>query len=75
MYKIFGFKNDKYLGKVAEVEFSMLKRGSYAYLLGNFNAFNEGSFRMREKGDRWSIKIELPEGVWYYAFSIDGNLM
>ncbi|AHF81034.1 alpha amylase N-terminal ig-like domain-containing protein [Thermococcus paralvinellae] len=75
MYKIFGFKNDKYLGKVAEVEFSMLKRGSYAYLLGNFNAFNEGSFRMREKGDRWSIKIELPEGVWYYAFSIDGDLM
>ncbi|NJE11687.1 glycoside hydrolase family 13 protein [Thermococcus sp. LS2] len=74
MYKIFGFKNDEYLGKVAEVEFSIPKRGSYAYLLGNFNAFNEGSFRMREKDERWSIEIELPEGVWYYAFSIDGNL-
>ena len=74
MYKIFGFKNDEYLGKVAEVEFSTPKRGSYAYLLGNFNAFNEGSFRMRDEGDRWNIKIELPEGVWYYAFSIDGNL-
>ncbi|MBO8174103.1 MAG: alpha amylase N-terminal ig-like domain-containing protein [Thermococcus sp.] len=74
MYKIFGFKNDEHLGKVAEVEFSIPKRGRYAYLLGNFNAFNEGSFRMREKDERWSIKIELPEGVWYYAFSIDGNL-
>ncbi|MFA4647809.1 alpha amylase N-terminal ig-like domain-containing protein [Pyrococcus kukulkanii] len=74
MYKILSFKNDKYLGKVAKVKFSTPKRGSYAYLLGNFNAFNEGSFRMKEKGDRWTITIELPEGIWYYAFSIDGTL-
>ncbi|WP_324734848.1 alpha amylase N-terminal ig-like domain-containing protein [Thermococcus sp. SY098] len=72
MYKIFGFKEDEYLGKVAEVEFSIPKSGSYAYLLGNFNAFNEGSFRMKEKRGRWSVTIELPEGIWYYAFSIDG---
>ncbi|WP_056934344.1 alpha amylase N-terminal ig-like domain-containing protein [Thermococcus barophilus] len=72
MYKIFGFKDDEYLGKVAEVEFSIPKSGSYAYLLGNFNAFNEGSFRMKEKRGRWSVTIELPEGIWYYAFSIDG---
>ncbi|WP_175059936.1 alpha amylase N-terminal ig-like domain-containing protein [Thermococcus sp. 2319x1] len=74
MYKIFGFRDDDYLGKVGIVEFSIPKRGSYAYLLGNFNAFNEGSFRMKEKGDRWYIKVELPEGIWYYSFSIDGNL-
>lgn len=73
MYKIFGFRNDEYLGKVGIVEFSIPKSGTYAYLLGNFNAFNEGSFRMREQRSRWSIKIELPEGFWYYAFSIDGN--
>jgi len=53
-FSALNFKNDKYLGKVAKVKFSTPKRGSYAYLLGNFNAFNEGSFRMKEKGDRWT---------------------
>ncbi|NJE26205.1 hypothetical protein E3E22_06145 [Thermococcus sp. MV5] len=57
MYKIFGFRNDEYLGKVGIVEFSIPKSGTYAYLLGNFNAFNEGSFRMEGQGSRWSIKI------------------
>ena len=75
MYKTFGFKDNVYLGRIAEIEFSIPREGEYAYLLGNFNAFNEGSFRMKEKGDRWGIKAELPEGVWYYAFSIDGNFM
>ena len=74
MYKILEFEDDEDLGKVAQVEFSTPKRGSYAYLLGNFNTFNGGSFRMKEKGDRWTIKVELPEGIWYYLFSIDGNL-
>ncbi|KUJ99387.1 MAG: Neopullulanase [Thermococcales archaeon 44_46] len=73
MYKTFGFRDDKYLGKVGITEFSIPKSGSYAYLLGNFNAFNEGSFRMKEKGDRWYIRVELPEGVWYYTFSVDGK--
>ncbi|AIF69410.1 hypothetical protein PAP_04995 [Palaeococcus pacificus DY20341] len=74
MYKIFGFRDDKYLGRVGEVEFSIPKEGRYAYLLGNFNAFNEGSFRMREDGDRWRIRVELPEGIWYYLFSIEGEI-
>ncbi|USS41267.1 alpha amylase N-terminal ig-like domain-containing protein [Thermococcus aggregans] len=73
MYKIFGFKEDDYFGKVGIIEFSIPKAGSYAYLLGNFNAFNEGSFRMKEKGDRWHITVALPEGIWYYAFSVDGK--
>ncbi len=73
MYKTFAFRNDDILGKVAFVEFSIPQEGDYAYLLGNFNAFNEGSFRMKTKSDRWSIKVELPEGMWYYAFSIGGT--
>lgn len=73
MYKIFGFKDDVYLGRVAEIEFNIPKEGKYAYLLGNFNAFNEGSFRMRERRDRWDIRLELPEGVWYYMFSVEGE--
>ncbi|WP_461863549.1 alpha amylase N-terminal ig-like domain-containing protein [Thermococcus sp.] len=72
MYKTFAFRDDDIFGKVARVEFSLPKEGDYAYLLGNFNSFNEGSFRMRERGGRWSITLELPEGVWYYAFSVDG---
>lgn len=73
MYKTFAFRDDDIMGKVASVEFSIPKEGSYAYLLGNFNAFNEGSLRMKERGDRWSITLELPEGVWYYAFSIEST--
>jgi len=73
VYKIFGFVYDEVLGRVAEVEFSTPLRGRYAYLLGNFNAFNEGSLRMRREGDRWKVRIRLPEGVWHYAFSIDGK--
>ena len=53
MYKIFGFRNEEYLGKVGIVEFSIPKSGGYAYLLVNFNAFNEGSFSMREQRSRW----------------------
>ena len=41
MYKIFGFRDDDYFGKVGITEFSIPKTGSYAYLLGNFNAFSE----------------------------------
>ncbi|WP_258083326.1 alpha amylase N-terminal ig-like domain-containing protein [Thermococcus thermotolerans] len=75
MYKIFGFKPDWRFGRVAEVEFSIPRGGSYAYLVGNFNAFNEGSFRMRKKGKRWSIRLELPEGTWHYGFSVDGEFL
>lgn len=73
MYKIFGFNPDEKFGRVAEVEFSIPREGSYAYLLGSFNAFNEGSFRMRPKGERWSIRLELPEGIWHYGFSVEGE--
>nr|WP_240911818.1 glycoside hydrolase family 13 protein [Thermococcus sp. M36] len=55
------------------VEFSTPAEGSYAYLLGNFNAFNEGSLRMRKDGNQWVIRVILPEGVWYYGFSIEGE--
>ncbi|QDA30565.1 alpha-glycosidase [Thermococcus indicus] len=75
MYKIFGFKPDWRFGRVAEMEFSIPKEGSYAYLVGDFNAFNEGSFRMRQKGKRWSILLELPEGTWHYCFSVDGEFL
>ncbi|ASI99531.1 alpha amylase N-terminal ig-like domain-containing protein [Thermococcus celer] len=77
MYKIFGFRDDGRFGRVAEVEFS-IPAGSeegYAYLLGNFNAFNEGSFRMMMEGRRWSVRLELPEGLWYYGFSVDGEFL
>ena len=74
MYKTFGFRPDWKFGRVAEVEFSIPYGGEkYAYLLGSFNAFNEGSFRMKKKGERWSITVELPEGVWHYAFSLEGE--
>ncbi|NJE85968.1 alpha-glycosidase [Thermococcus sp. CX2] len=73
MYKIFGFESNEYFGRVAKVEFSVPSRGSYAYLVGSFNAFNEGSFRMRREAGRWRIRVELPEGIWYYGFSIDGK--
>ncbi|WP_297067863.1 alpha amylase N-terminal ig-like domain-containing protein, partial [Thermococcus sp.] len=75
MYKIFGFRRDEALGRVALVEFSTpAERGeTYVYLLGSFNAFNEGSFRMSKAGSRWRIKTELPEGIWYYGFSVDGS--
>ncbi|AFL95089.1 cyclomaltodextrinase [Thermococcus cleftensis] len=75
MYKIFGFEPDWRFGRVARVEFSIPARGKYAYLLGNFNAFNEGSFRMERKGERWRITLRLPEGVWYYGFSVDGEFL
>ncbi|NJE11112.1 alpha amylase N-terminal ig-like domain-containing protein [Thermococcus sp. MAR1] len=75
MYKIFGFQPDWRFGRVAEVEFSIPAKGSYAYLLGSFNAFNEGSFRMRQKGKRWIIRLELPEGTWHYGFSVDGEFL
>ncbi|NJE42949.1 alpha amylase N-terminal ig-like domain-containing protein [Thermococcus sp. GR6] len=73
MYKIFGFESNEYFGRIAKVEFSVPSRGSYAYLVGSFNAFNEGSFRMREENGRWRATVELPEGVWHYGFSIDGK--
>ena len=75
MYKIFGFRGDETFGRVALVEFSTPVEGdeTYAYLLGSFNAFNEGSFRMMRDGRRWRLKVELPEGTWYYGFSVGGN--
>ncbi|ASJ08321.1 alpha-glycosidase [Thermococcus siculi] len=73
MYKTFGFEPDHRFGRVAVVEFSTPLRGEWAYLVGSFNAFNEGSFRMRRKGDRWAVTVRLPEGVWHYGFSIDGK--
>jgi len=73
VYKIFGLEPDWRFGRVAKVEFSTPVSGGYAYLLGNFNAFNEGSFRMRKLGNRWRVTLKLPEGVWYYAFSVNGE--
>ncbi|MCD6524362.1 MAG: alpha amylase N-terminal ig-like domain-containing protein [Thermococcus sp.] len=74
MYKTFGFTEDALFGRVAKVEFSIPYRGEkYAYLLGSFNAFNEGSFRMKKRDGQWCIKVELPEGVWHYAFSLEGK--
>jgi len=73
VYKIFGFERDERFGRVARVEFSLPMRGDYAYLVGNFNAFNEGSFRMRARGNRWRIELKLPEGLWYYGFSVNGR--
>ncbi|AEK73139.1 cyclomaltodextrinase [Thermococcus sp. 4557] len=75
VYKIFGFEPDQKFGRVAVVEFSIPAEpgNRYAYLLGSFNAFNEGSFRMRRKKGRWRTVVKLPEGVWHYAFSIDGE--
>ncbi|WP_234394451.1 alpha amylase N-terminal ig-like domain-containing protein [Thermococcus piezophilus] len=73
MYKIFGFESNEYFGRVAKVESSVPSRGRYAYLVGSSNAFNKGSFRMRREAGRWRIRVELPEGVWYYGFSIDGK--
>lgn len=75
MYKLVSFRDSEIFGRVAEVEFSLIREGSYAYLLGDFNAFNEGSFRMEQEGKNWKIKIALPEGVWHYAFSIDGKFV
>ncbi len=75
MYKIFGLREDETFGRVALIEFSTPAGGdeAYAYLLGSFNAFNEGSFRMVKDGRRWTIRVELPEGTWYYGFSVGGN--
>ncbi|WP_457751010.1 alpha amylase N-terminal ig-like domain-containing protein [Thermococcus sp.] len=73
MYKIFGFERDKRFGRVARVEFSFPLRGDYAYLVGNFNAFNEGSFRMKAREGRWRVELKLPEGLWYYGFSVNGS--
>ncbi|WP_297497554.1 glycoside hydrolase family 13 protein [Thermococcus sp.] len=74
MYKIFGFEPDERFGRVAIVEFSVPTGGEpYAYLLGSFNAFNEGSFRMEEDGARWKVRVALPEGLWHYAFSLGGE--
>ena len=74
VYKIFGFECDERFGRVAVVEFSIPAGGEpYAYLLGSFNAFNEGSFRMARSDGRWKINVELPEGLWYYAFSLGGE--
>lgn len=74
MYKTFGFVNDAIFGRLARVEFSIPLRGErYAYLLGSFNAFNEGSFRMVRRGNRWAAGVLLPEGVWRYAFSLNGE--
>ncbi|EEB74530.1 alpha amylase N-terminal ig-like domain-containing protein [Thermococcus sp. AM4] len=74
MYKTFGFVEDPVFGRLAKVEFSIPYRGEeYAYLLGSFNAFNEGSFRMEKRGNRWAVTVLLPEGVWRYAFSLGGR--
>jgi len=73
VYKTFGFEPDWRFGRVALVEFSTPLRGKWAYLMGSFNAFNEGSFRMEPLEDRWTIRIMLPEGVWHYGFSIEGE--
>lgn len=73
MYKTFGFVHDDLLGRLARVEFSLEADGDYAYLLGSFNAFNEGSFRMKWDGERWRIEVLLPEGRWHYAFSLGGE--
>ncbi|MDV3104636.1 alpha amylase N-terminal ig-like domain-containing protein [Thermococcus waiotapuensis] len=74
MYKTFGFVEDPYFGRLAEVEFSISAGNEkYAYLLGSFNAFNEGSFRMNRSGNRWTVRVLLPEGLWRYAFSLGGR--
>ncbi|WP_048152227.1 alpha amylase N-terminal ig-like domain-containing protein [Palaeococcus ferrophilus] len=73
MYKTFGFVHDDVFGRLARVEFSLPADGDYAYLIGSFNAFNEGSFRMRREGERWRIEVLLPEGRWHYAFSVGGE--
>lgn len=74
MYKTFGFVDDAIFGRLARVEFSIpFGEERYAYLLGSFNAFNEGSFRMVKRMNRWVVRVLLPEGVWRYAFSLDGE--
>jgi glycosidase len=72
MYRIIGLEETDY-GRYVIVEFSIRAKGNYAYLLGNFNAFNEGSFRMRKEDKDFKIEVKLPEGIWHYAYSIDGK--
>jgi len=75
MYRIKDLRDDEFLGRVVKIEFAYKGRGKYVYLLGNFNAFNEGSFRMNQTKDSWKIELELPEGIWYYGFSVDGKFI
>ncbi len=72
VYHIIDLK-EKSSGRCVITEFSIRAKGEYAYLLGDFNAFNEGSFRMENKNGTWRIKTELPEGIWHYAYSIGGK--
>jgi len=60
-------------GRFVLVEFSVEAGGRYAYLIGNFNSFNDGSLRMRREGRKWKIATKLPEGIWSYAYSIEGK--
>ena len=75
MYRVISFRDDEYLGRVAKIEFTYKGDAEYVYLVGSFNAFNEGSFRMRKVGDNWKVEIELPEGIWYYGFAVNGILI
>jgi glycosidase len=70
VYRIIGTKETDH-GRFVLVEFSVEAKGRYAYLIGNFNSFNDGSLRMRREGRKWIISTELPEGIWSYAYSIE----
>ena len=69
VYKLIGVREDELFGRTVTVEFSKEYRGEeYSYVVGTFNAFSPGSFRMRILGKRLRTEISLPEGVWYYLF-------
>jgi glycosidase len=72
MYRITSVRKTDH-GRSLLIEFSVDVEGKYAYLLGDFNAFNEGGFRMRRERNAWRATVELPEGIWHYAYSIDGR--
>ncbi|MBI3988903.1 MAG: isoamylase early set domain-containing protein [candidate division NC10 bacterium] len=44
-----------------------------AFLVGDFNGWNERAHPMRQVGDRqWVLKMDLPPGEYEFQYLVDG---
>lgn len=55
------------------VRFSVTAPAGQVALVGDFNDWNPGANPLEQRGEAWSLTLELPPGRYRYAYLVDGR--
>jgi hypothetical protein len=71
LYDSFGDYNSVYFKP--NTTFNLEKESRRVFIAGSFNQWEENQIPMMKTGNRWSIDLFLPDGIYQYKFIADGD--